>query len=154
MTDTSTEAMERLEEAFQKAKRDLRERVVCYVLRAPVTVGDFLDRIDVLAAERDKWYAGWMEAEAKVSELEAERDVLKAELHEARMQAIVDFGKLQEACEERDALRAYLDTLPDGDISEDQVDAICALAYGRTDHPVVLTALQEKTDDSSNNIHF
>ena len=64
------------------------------------------DHIEELAAERDKWHAGWMEAEAKVSELEAERDALKAELHEARMQAIVDFGKLQKACEERDALKA------------------------------------------------
>ena len=75
------------------------------------TVLGMIDRIERLSAERDKWHTGWMEAEAKVSELEAERDALKAELHEARMQAIVDFGKLQEACEERDALKAEVERL-------------------------------------------
>jgi cell division protein FtsB len=44
------------------------------------------DHIEELAAERDKWHAGWMEAEAKVSELEAERVVLKAEVE--RLQSV------------------------------------------------------------------
>ena len=38
------------------------------------------DRIEALEAERDKWHAGWMEAEAKVSELEAARDALAEKL--------------------------------------------------------------------------
>lgn len=43
--------------------------------------------------------------------LAAERDALKAELSEARMQAIVDFGKLQKACEENGALKAEVERL-------------------------------------------
>ena len=42
------------------------------------------DRIEALEAERDKWHQGWMEAEAKVSELETERDALKAEVKRLR----------------------------------------------------------------------
>jgi hypothetical protein len=45
---------------------------------------DARDTLRALAAERDKWHAGWMEAEAKVSELEEEHDALKAEVGRLR----------------------------------------------------------------------
>ena len=47
----------------------------------------------------------------QAQEAHAEAAALKAELHEARMQSIVDFGKLQKACEERDALKEEVERL-------------------------------------------
>lgn len=155
------------------------------------------DTIDALAAERDKWHAGWMEAEAKVSELEAERDALKAlldsvddlssaleqynvkynalaeendslkaELHDARMQLLVDFGKLQEACEENVALKAEVERLrealtPSGDTKAaymGEIECDCPAVTWRHDVPWVSikaimamirdrAALQENIDD-------
>ena len=46
-----------------------------------------------------------------IDALAAECDSLKAELHDARMQSLVDFGKLQEACEENVALKAEVERL-------------------------------------------
>jgi uncharacterized coiled-coil DUF342 family protein len=67
MTDTSTEAVERLAHQMDNLGFD-----------------DAFELIHALAAERDKWHAGWMEAEAKVSELGAEHDALKAEVKRLR----------------------------------------------------------------------
>jgi hypothetical protein len=85
------------------------------------------------------------DARETIPALAAERDVLKAELHEDRMQAIVDFGKLQKACEERNALKAEVDRLRVAfrvnmlrfapDVSHADIDDLLAVA-----------AAQENTD--------
>jgi hypothetical protein len=93
MTDTSKEAFGEIQNA------DNSMSLVMSLYTMAIFVGDPRVRADVtLAADT-------------ISALSAERDALKAELHETRMQAIVDFGKLQKACEERDALKAALAAL-------------------------------------------
>jgi uncharacterized coiled-coil DUF342 family protein len=86
MTDTSTEAVARLAasiEWHQNRKSAAHKANPRYAapderyVKVPPT-------LRALAAERDKWHAGWMEAEAKVSELEAGRDALKAEVERLR----------------------------------------------------------------------
>ena len=62
--------------------------------------------------------------------LAAERDALKAELRETRMQAIVDFGKLQKACEERNALKAEVERLR-GALLEQSMPCTCHKAHSR-----------------------
>jgi hypothetical protein len=81
MSETTTEAL-------QKAETELRGQVACHLLGKPVTVGDFLDRIATLAAERDTLAARVKELEAalreiasqkKTDELETEYDVERAD---------------------------------------------------------------------------
>ncbi len=49
---------------------------------------------------------------------------------------------LLEARAELERMRAYLDTIPEGPVSGEVIDAICSLAHGRQDHPLVLAALK------------
>jgi hypothetical protein len=68
--DTSTEAVE---QAYNDAKSQLRSQIACWLLGRPITVGDFFDRIETLAAERDA-------LQAERDALQAERDALQAQL--------------------------------------------------------------------------
>jgi hypothetical protein len=87
--------------------------------------------------------------------LAAERGALKAELHEVRMQAIVDFGKLQKACEERDALKAEVERLRgENELMRAQLDSLPPPEPGLLKRRLreiadkkTRAALQESTDD-------
>lgn len=126
MTDTSTEAVERLARELDEPSNTLR----------------------ALAAERDKWHAGWMEAEAKVSELEAERDALKAlldsvdDLSSALEQYNVKYNAL---AEENDTLKAEVGRLRESfrvnmirfspDVSHADIDDLLAHATPKPPSP-------------------
>lgn len=86
MSDTSTEVMERL----------------ASILNDPLSS-------DEQRGMLPDWAGTDMQKAAQtLRAIAAERDALKAELHETRMQSLVDFGKLQKACDERNALKAAL----------------------------------------------
>jgi hypothetical protein len=95
MTDKPDTSAEAVEQAYNDAKSQLRSQIACWLLGRPITVGDFFERIEALAAERDALQDQLTEANARAhsaavlcSERDARIAELQAQLAKAREDAL------------------------------------------------------------------
>ena len=107
-----------------------RRKATCRLCAAaPDLATQLADALDALEA-----------AEKRVAELAADVDDLTINMDADLKTMIRERHALRVAETALATLQAYLDTLPETPTAA-ELDAICAIAHGRLDHPLVIAAL-------------